>query len=117
MDPNREKKPKANLGKKPGGQVGHPGITLQQSDNLDAKIEIKVNREWLPTGIWKDAGNEKGQVFDLKIVKHITEYRAEIVVNEKGEQVITPFPEGLAQRVLFAGTDCDILRNCLGNLV
>ena len=86
MDPNREKKLKEKSGRKPGGQPGHAGITLRQSENPDVIIEIKVNRDGLPLGVWKHAGYEKRQIFDLKIVQHITEYRAEILVNEKGER-------------------------------
>ena len=101
MDPNRKKKPKAKLEKKPGGQVGHAGITLQQCEKPDEVIEIKVDREKLPPGLWKNAGYEKRQIFDLKIVKHITEYQAEILVNEKGEKVTAPFPEGLVQKAQY----------------
>ena len=34
-DPNRRKSSKANGEKKPGGQKGHPGTTLQQVDDPD----------------------------------------------------------------------------------
>ena len=53
MDPNREKKPKAKQERKPGGQIGHKGITLQQSDNPDTIIDIKVDRDGLPPGLWE----------------------------------------------------------------
>jgi transposase len=48
MDPNREKKPKPKRERKPGGQPGHAGVTLQQTENPDMIIEIKVDREGLP---------------------------------------------------------------------
>ena len=101
MDPNREKKPKVKQERRPGGQVGHAGITLQQCDNPDAIIDIKVDRERLPVGLWENAGYERRQIFDLKIVTHITEYRAEILVNEKGQKVTAPFPEGLVQKAQY----------------
>jgi transposase len=101
MDPNREKKPKSNQGRKPGGQPGHAGVTLEQSDNPDAIIEIKVKRDNLPPGTWKHAGYQKRQVFDLEIVKHVTEYRAEILVNETGSKVVAEFPDGLVQRAQY----------------
>jgi transposase len=101
MCPNREKKVKAQPERKPGGQPGHAGFSLQQSDNPDAIIELKVDRDSLPFGLWKHAGYEKRQIFDLKIVKHITEYRAEILVNETGVKVTAEFPLGLVQKAQY----------------
>jgi transposase len=101
MDPNREKKPKEKAERKPGGQPGHAGITLQQCDNPDEIITLKVDRDNLPVGIWKYSGYEKRQIFDMKIVKHVTEYRAEILVNEAGEKVTAEFPEGLVQKAQY----------------
>jgi len=101
MDPNREKKPKSKLERKPGGQVGHTGVTLQQTENPDTIIEIKVDRDSLPPGCWKHAGYEKRQIFDLEIVKHVTEYRAQILVNKNGEKVTAEFPAGLVQKAQY----------------
>ena len=101
MDPNREKKPKPKQERKPGGQPGHAGFTLQQTENPDTIIEIKVDRINLPPGHWKYAGYEKRQVFDLKIIKHVTEYRAEILVNKTGEKVTAEFPSGLVQKAQY----------------
>jgi transposase len=92
------KKPKVKLERKPGG---HTGFTLEQSDKPDEIIEIKVNPDLLPSGLWKKAGYEKRQVFDLNIVKCVTEYRAEILVNEKGEKVTAEFPDGLLQKAQY----------------
>ena len=101
MDPNREKKSKSKQERKPGGQIGHAGYTLQPVDNPDAIIEIKVNRNNLPAGRWKHSGYEKRQIFDLKITKQVTEYRAEIVANEKGDTVTAEFPEGIVQKAQY----------------
>ena len=101
MDPNREKKSNAKQERKPGGQLGHTGYTLQQADNPDTIIEIKVNRNNLPVGHWNHSGYEKRQIFDLKITKQVTEYRAEIVVNEKGDTMTAEFPEGLVQKAQY----------------
>jgi len=101
MDPYRERGKKIKKERKPGGQAGHPGYSLQQSDNPDIIIEIKVDRDSLPVGRWKHAGYEKRQIFDLKIVKEVTEYRAEKMVNEKGETVTAEFPEGLVQKAQY----------------
>ena len=101
MDLNRNKKSKAKQERKPGGQIGHAGYTLQQIDNPDFIIEIKVDRDNLPAGHWTRSGYEKRQVFDLKIVRQVTEYRAEIVTNEKGDTVTAEFPEGLIQKAQY----------------
>jgi transposase len=101
MDPNREKKPKPKLERKPGGQPGHAGFTLQQVKNPDTTITIKVDRDSLPPGEWEHSGYEKRQVFDLKIVKHVTEYRAEILANETGDKVTAEFPDGVAQKAQY----------------
>ena len=101
MDPNREKKPKEKSERKPGGQPGHTGITLQQSENPDVIIKIKVDRNSLPRGTWKHIGYEKRQIFDLTIIKHVTEYQAEILVNNNGERVAAEFPDGLVQKAQY----------------
>ncbi len=92
MDPNRGKKPKPKLERTPDGQCGHVGVTLQQTDNPDAIIEIKVDRDRLPPGDWKHSGYETRQIFDFQIVTHVTEYQAEILVNEMGDKVTAEFP-------------------------
>jgi len=101
MDPNRGKKPKAKSERKPGGQPGHTGITLQQSENPDVIIKIKVDRNSLPRGTWKHIGYEKRQIFDLAIIKHVTEYQAEILVNTNGERAVAEFPDGLVQKAQY----------------
>jgi transposase len=50
MDPNREKSSKAKKKRKPGGQPGHEGNTLQPVDNPDEIKEIKIDRKTLPGG-------------------------------------------------------------------
>jgi transposase len=101
MDPNRERKSKTKPERKPGGQPGHAGAALQQTDKPDAVIELKVDRGSLPPGRWEYAGYEKRQVFDFEIVKHVTEYRAEILVNGTGDRVTAEFPNGLVQKAQY----------------
>lgn len=94
-DPNYVKKPRKKSNKKPGGQQGHKGKTLRQIDAPDEIEEISVDRDTLPKGQYKSAGFEKRQVFDIDIQVIVTEYRAEILENEKGDKFTAIFPEGV----------------------
>lgn len=101
MDPNRKKEPKAKGKKKPGGQAGHPGRTLEPVEKPDKTEKILHNRGKLPLGKWKTVGFEKRQVIDLEIRRTVTEYQAEVVENERGERITAAFPEGVSQRVQY----------------
>lgn len=102
-DPNRKKTLKNGEGKKRGGQKGHTGKTLQKVDNPDIIKELKVDRRTLPAGggKWKVKGHETRQVFDIEISTVITEYRAEILVNERGEKCIANFPPQVTAPVQY----------------
>src|SRR3990172_9381768 len=77
MDPLRQKKPRGKAGRKPGGQKGRSGTTLQQIPDPDEIIVLPVDRSILPQGNYRAAGYEARQVIDLKITRVVTEYRAE----------------------------------------
>jgi transposase len=100
-DPNRIKQPRAKTGKKAGGQNGHVGTTLQKVDNPDKVEEIKVDRRKLPAGQYRQVGFETRQVFDIDISRVVTEYRAQILENDKGTRFIAPFPEGVTKAVQY----------------
>ena len=100
-DPNREKKPIKKSGKKPGGQPGHVGKTLAKVDDPDFVEDIKIDRSKLPPGRYRDGGYESRQVFDIDISRVVTEYRAQILVDEKGDCFIASFPEGVAKAVQY----------------
>jgi transposase len=100
-DPNREKSSKAKGNRKPGGQEGHPGVRLEPVEKADKVILLKIDRRTLPPGEWKSGGWEKRQVIDMEITRAVTEYRAEILVNEKGETKTAEFPAGLVQAAQY----------------
>ena len=103
-DPNRKKKPKSDNPKKPGGQNGHIGKTLEKVENPN-KIEfIPVDRTTLPSGTWTSDGYESRQVFDLEISVEVTEYRAEILKNETGDRYTAKFPEGVGSPVQYGNS-------------
>lgn len=104
-DKNRErgsKKQKSN--KQPGGQEGHVGTKLKKVDNPDEIKELKIDRRTLPKGDYKVAGYESRQIFDIKISRIVTEYRAEILEDEEGKRYVAKFPEALKAEVQY-GTE------------
>ena len=66
MDPNRQKKPRGKGGRKPGGQQGRSGTTLQPVPDPDEIKILPVDRSVLPRGRYQEAGYESRQVIDLK---------------------------------------------------
>ena len=87
--------PKTKRKKKPGGQKGHKGSTLEPVDNPNEIKKSSVDRSTLPSGDYKSAGVEKRQVFDVKISLHVTECQSEILEDQDGNQWVAAFPEGV----------------------
>lgn len=96
-DPNREKKPRNGNGKKRGGQKGHKGASLEKVDTPDVVEELSIDRRTLPKGNYQNVGYESRQLFDIQISRVVTEYRAEILEDEKGNRFVAEFPEGINQ--------------------
>ena len=100
-DPNRKKEKKPAGTRKPGGQEGHVGTTLQKFDNPDHIEEISLDRRTLPKGKYKDVGYESRQVVDIEISRIVTEYRAQILEDINGNRYTAPFPEGINRPVQY----------------
>ncbi len=101
-DSNREKTPAKNRsGKKPGGQKGHIGKTLTKVDDPDFIEPLKIDRRTLPPGRYADDGYESRQVFDIDISRVVTEYRAQILVDENANRFVASFPEGVTKAVQY----------------
>ena len=100
-DPNRKKRPKSKTGKKPGGQKGHAGSTLIKVDDPDKVELIKVDRSKLPPGRYREVDFESRQVFDIDISRVVTEYRAQILEDDKGNRFVAAFPEGVTKAVQY----------------
>ena len=101
-DPNRKKK-RNNGNNNPGGQKGHTGSHLELVDDPDHVESLKVDRATLPTdGTFRCIGYERRQVFDIQISRVVTEYRAEILADERGRRVIAPFPERVKVKTQYA---------------
>jgi len=102
-DPNRNKdKKNRNVGdKKPGGQPGHPGTTLEPVKDPDIIEPILVELSDLPKGNYREVGYETRQVIDLKITRCVTEYQAQILEDESGKRYTASFPEGVDRHVQY----------------
>lgn len=103
QDPNRPKRTaKARRRKrKPGGQKGHRGSYLAQVKKPTTVEDIGIDRSTLPPGRYQRGGFEARQVFDIDISLTITEYRAEVLVNEHGDEFVAEFPKGVTEAAQY----------------
>jgi transposase len=104
QDPHRQRgsKRKAPAQKRrPGGQNGHEGATLQRDPNPDQIKDITIDRRTIPPGRYKPAGYEARQVIDIEIRKLVTEYRAEVLEDVTGNQFVAEFPAGVTRPVQY----------------
>jgi transposase len=100
-DPNR-KRPKKVKGKKtPGGQEGHNGTTLQKVGDPDEIVSLAIDKRTIPHGEYKDVGYESRQVIDIKISRHVIEYRAQILENKNGRRFTAAFPDNVNRPVQY----------------
>jgi len=79
----------------PGGQKGHEGHTLKPVEKPNKVDWIDIDRRTLPPGDYVSLGYEGRQVFDVKISLHVTEYRGELLEDQKGNLWLPLFPEGI----------------------
>lgn len=101
-DPHRDKKSRAKSQAKPGGQPGHDGSTLEKFATPDEIRLLKIDRRTLPHGHqYADAGYESRQVIDMKISTVVTEYRAQVLINEQGKRYVADFPDGITRPIQY----------------
>lgn len=100
-DPNREEEPREPGARKPGGQNGHIGTTLKQFPDPHLIKEIQVDRSSLPQGSYRPVGYEARQIVDIDISLFVTEWRAEILENQKGKHFVAPFPKDVTRSVQY----------------
>lgn len=90
--------------RKPGGQNGHTGTTLKKVTNPDRVETIEIDRRTLPRGNYTPIGFETRQVIDIQISTEVTEYRAEILEDEAGNQFVANFPPGITRPVQYGAS-------------
>ncbi|MBF0096814.1 MAG: IS66 family transposase [Magnetococcales bacterium] len=103
-DPNRKKTPRNGNGNKPGGQKGHRGTNLEPVADPDEIVFLKVDTTALPTGVYKEDGFESRQVFDVEISAIVTEYRAQVLVDQSGKRWVAPFPQEISASVQYGSS-------------
>lgn len=102
QDPNREKPKNKNSNNKVGGQVGHLGSTLTQSKEISKTIPISIDRRTLPKNCtFKIAEPEKRQVIDFEVNCTVTEYQAEVLVDNEGHRYVAEFPPNVTKAVQY----------------
>jgi transposase len=62
---------------------------------------IKIDRSKLPAGRYRQVDFESRQVFDIDISRVVTEYRAQILEDDKGNRFVAPFPDGVTKAVQY----------------
>jgi transposase len=102
-DPNRKKSSRqGQSSRKPGGQKGRNGATLQPVADPDEVEVLTVDRRSLPKGPqYREAGHESRQVIDIDIARFVTEYRAQILEDNQGNRFVAAFPEGVNRPVQY----------------
>ena len=97
------KKPKTASGnkRKPGAQKGHKGTHLKPVEKPDSVETILLDRRSLPRGKYTHAGFEKRQVFDIEVSFSVTEYQAEILKNQDGDEFVANFPDGVTETAQY----------------
>ena len=98
----KEKEKRKTPGKKkPGGQPGHPGSTLERKENPDKIVDLEIDRGTLPPGEYKGVGYDSAQVFDIEVSTVVTEYRAEILEDKFGNRYVAEFPDGVTKTAQY----------------
>ena len=105
LDPDRKKISRKKSNRPKGGQHGHNGTTLIPVDDPDEVVDLTIDKEQLPTNInYQENGYVARQVIDIKISRFITEYRAEILADNNGNQYIAEFPVGITRPIQYGSS-------------
>ena len=100
-DPHRNKTSHAKGKRKSGGQPGHQGVTLEPVEDPDHIQPITIDRRTLPKGNYRDGGYECRQVIDIDISRVVTEYQAQILIDETEQRFVAEFPDKVSRPVQY----------------
>lgn len=91
-------------GKKPGGQIGHDASHLMPVANPDQIENIPLDTQSLPAGQYHDAGYEARQEIQVRLKRHVIEYRAQILENAKGKRFVATFPPSVMRKAQYGAS-------------
>lgn len=101
QDPNRVKTRKST-NRKTGGQLGHKGFTLELDPNPTEIIPLAIDRRKIPNNTtYKKAKPEIRQVKDFSVEITVTEYQAEVLIDENGKRYVADFPENVTKAIQY----------------
>ncbi len=100
-DPHREKPSRQPGQRKPGGQPGRQGSQLAPVEDPDDIEILSIDRRTLPPGHYREVGYEARQVIDIDFVRRVTEYQAQVLVNEQGRRFVAAFPDEVTRPVQY----------------
>lgn len=104
-DQNKPKNDRKKSTKPQGGQKGHKGTTLTPVNDPDEIKSLTIDKRTLPRGRnYKHNGYIARQVVNIKISKIITEYRAEKLIDDEGNQYIAEFPKGISRPIQYGAS-------------
>lgn len=103
QDLNRQRRSRAKGERRPGGQPGHEGRTLEPVTDPDEVVSLRVDRRTLPNKgrAYHSVGVEKRQVQDIVIQSVVTEYQAEVLEDDRGQRHVAPFPDGVTRPIQY----------------
>jgi len=110
QDPHRRRgrrytKAQRKSGRKPGGQPGHSGSTIEPVEHPDEVEKLWIDRRTLPKGKrYRPVEDEVRQVIEIKISRHVKEYRAEVLEDEEGNQYRAEFPGEVTRPAQYGAT-------------
>ncbi len=89
--------------RKTGGQPGHEGSTIERVSNPDHITPLLIDRRTLPKGkCYRRCEDEVRQVIEIAVSSEVTEYRAEVLVDEDGKRYVAEFPAEITRPVQHA---------------
>lgn len=99
-----ERKPRPKSGKKSGGQKGHAGAQLKPVPDPDEIISLSIDRRTIPSVHFSEEEPIKRQVIEILIQRHVSEYQAQVLVDDKGVRYVAEFPAGITQTVQYGAS-------------
>lgn len=104
-DTNTQKKKRKKSNNPPGGQKGHKGTTLNPVTHPDEIKPLTIDKRTLPRGKNYSAdGYVSRQVVTIKVLRKVIEYRAEILIDDDGNQYMAEFPEGITRPIQYGSS-------------